>query len=138
MSICSPQCLSSSAHCRELDCKPSAWFQRKRGIQPYGDYDSVARAPYIGATFPGHVYQYPPHHASIMIIKSFCCRYLWMPRDASSEPDSVRSPLSLRGSWGLVAAGLLSVVSGAALGLGDASATGQWRKRHLLQAPGCQ
>jgi hypothetical protein len=54
-----------------------------------------------------------------------------MPRDASSEPDSARSPLSLRGSWGLVAAGLLLVVSGAALGPGDASATGQWRKRQL-------
>lgn len=42
--------------------------------------------------------------AAIRIIKSFRCRYQWMPRDASSEPDT--GPLPLRGSWGLL--GLLA------------------------------
>lgn len=88
-------------------------------MQSHGTYYSVAHASIYSYSSIGEPRSLlpvrlscPPHHASIMIIKSFRCRYQWMPRDASSEPDSARSPLSLRGSWGLEAAGLLLVVSG--------------------------
>ncbi|TFB03872.1 hypothetical protein CCMA1212_003334 [Trichoderma ghanense] len=42
----------------------------------------------------------------LLIIKSFRCRYQWMPRDAHSEPD--RGPLLLRGSWGFARRRLFS------------------------------